>query len=270
VKRWQVPAALAATVVISASVTLLVRDEQRRAESPATPAPAPIQSAPAPEAEPTAAALPAPAETAATAPLASRMPDAPRAEVLSARAQASGSAGLHQAGRGGQLAPTPRVAPAQPSAAMPTSSAEIPSAAVAKEDQTGAGDAGRETEIARPSEPALDDLRKAEEPARLVKQVQELAGGAEHEEADSKAKLSGRRRDAPAGPAVSALPAAVGDVQTRTEPSKPGAAEHTPEEWIKQIRRLRAQNLTKAADESLREFKKRYPDYVLPDDLKPR
>jgi TolA-binding protein len=47
------------------------------------------------------------------------------------------------------------------------------------------------------------------------------------------------------------------------------AAEADPQRWIERIRALRAAGKLQEAEESLREFRKRYPDFRLPPDLEP-
>jgi hypothetical protein len=50
----------------------------------------------------------------------------------------------------------------------------------------------------------------------------------------------------------------------------PAAAEaktRTPEAWIEEIRRLKAQGREEEAATELAEFRKRHPDYSLPPDL---
>jgi hypothetical protein len=46
------------------------------------------------------------------------------------------------------------------------------------------------------------------------------------------------------------------------------AKERTPEKWLEDIRKLRTENKTTEAERELAEFKKRYPDYILPEDLR--
>lgn len=46
------------------------------------------------------------------------------------------------------------------------------------------------------------------------------------------------------------------------------AANRTPDQWIEEIRRLRSQDRTEEANQALAELKRRFPDFVLPDDLK--
>jgi hypothetical protein len=48
----------------------------------------------------------------------------------------------------------------------------------------------------------------------------------------------------------------------------PEAKERTPEKWIEDIRKLKTEGKASEAERELAEFKKRYPDYRLPDDLR--
>ena len=42
----------------------------------------------------------------------------------------------------------------------------------------------------------------------------------------------------------------------------------TPEAWLERIAELRKQNRMREAEESLAEFRKRYPDYKIPEALR--
>src|SRR6266496_4022769 len=46
------------------------------------------------------------------------------------------------------------------------------------------------------------------------------------------------------------------------------AKERTPEKWLEDIRKLKTQGKTAEVERELAEFKKRYPDYRPPDDLR--
>jgi hypothetical protein len=46
------------------------------------------------------------------------------------------------------------------------------------------------------------------------------------------------------------------------------ARERTPEKWLEDIRKLKTQAKTAEAERELAEFRKRYPDYRLPEDLR--
>lgn len=47
-------------------------------------------------------------------------------------------------------------------------------------------------------------------------------------------------------------------------------APETPEQWLERIAKLRDAGQARAADESLAEFRKRYPDYRIPEKLRAR
>jgi TolA-binding protein len=44
--------------------------------------------------------------------------------------------------------------------------------------------------------------------------------------------------------------------------------ERSPETWLADVRKLKAQGRTEEAERELAEFRKRYPDFRLPDDLR--
>ena len=46
------------------------------------------------------------------------------------------------------------------------------------------------------------------------------------------------------------------------------AKERTPEKWLEDIRKLRTEGKATEAERELAEFRKRYPDYILPEDLR--
>jgi hypothetical protein len=74
-------------------------------------------------------------------------------------------------------------------------------------------------------------------------------------------------------PASAAAPAGVGAVaESRVRAAAPVAklsqAPLTPEAWLERIAELRKQNRKREADESLAEFRKRYPDYRIPEPLR--
>jgi hypothetical protein len=58
--------------------------------------------------------------------------------------------------------------------------------------------------------------------------------------------------------------AATGAISIR----RSDAPERSPQTWLEDIRRLKAQSRTEEAERELAEFRKRYPDFLLPDDLR--
>jgi len=75
------------------------------------------------------------------------------------------------------------------------------------------------------------------------------------------------RAAAPAAPAAdSAVARAAPEPRMRAEgAAKLSVAPLTPEAWLARIAELRKQGRTREADESLAEFRKRYPDYKIPE-----
>jgi hypothetical protein len=75
-------------------------------------------------------------------------------------------------------------------------------------------------------------------------------------------------RAAPAAPppGADALSGATGAMGIRG--TILGAAGRSPEAWLEDIRKLKTQGNTAEAERELAEFKRRYPDYRLPDDLR--
>jgi len=71
-----------------------------------------------------------------------------------------------------------------------------------------------------------------------------------------------------AAPAVTPAPAATSGAVTSALSAAPKAAERSPQAWIEDIRKLMAAGKSEEAGGELAEFKKRYPDYTLPEDLR--
>lgn len=60
---------------------------------------------------------------------------------------------------------------------------------------------------------------------------------------------------------------AVAPAVTR-EGAQRSAQEETPEKWLERIAKLRSEGRHAAADETLAEFRRRYPDYRIPDEMR--
>jgi hypothetical protein len=195
-RRWGAPVAIAATVVVTSTLTLMVfeRKSDLDAMAPATSRavrPAKVSPAEPKRAEPPG--TPSPAKLQPIAP-----------------------------------------APAIPPAALRRDQArQRPGESAAPSRPLGTGQPAFVPEIPRTSEV----LRKAEE----TKPVPATA-------------------DAAAGAGVPAAGA-----------SRPGVSEAgertTPERWLQDIRKLRTEGKAAEAERELDEFRKRYPDYRLPEDL---
>ena len=82
-----------------------------------------------------------------------------------------------------------------------------------------------------------------------------------------------RAYESPSAPPAKAAPApsaavvpgsAAGGISIR----RSDAPERTPQAWLEDIRKLKAEGKPDEAGRELAEFRKRYPDYALPDDLR--
>jgi hypothetical protein len=237
-RRWGVPVALAATVLVTSTLALMVYERQSgldaiapqasragrtkvspaepRADQPRTPSPAVLQPiAPAP---PISQALQSdrveqgPGESAATSGGLGTgpafVPEVPRtAEVLRKRDEA------------------------KPAPVAPAPAANVRAGAI-------------------PPQPPVPDTRRAFDLQPPMRPVQAPAA------APAAGALS---ESAPQGTSVAA---------TGSRLASPEAKERTPEKWLEDIRKLRFEGKMADADRELAEFKKRYPDYRLPEDLR--
>lgn len=193
--RWRVPFALAASVVLATSLTVLVREQKEDPSQLGTPA---ETAQPAPPAAPPAAA-PTAGATAKTAP------------------------------------PTAEPARAETRQAKPEHSREAN----------------------RPAPRAADEARR------------DAKSDASAASAASSGSLAAERKAAQAAPAAAAIQAAPAAPAANALPGAPAdSAMRSPEQWLEEIRRLRHAGHQTEADASLAEFRKRYPDYPLPEDLK--
>ena len=192
-QAWTLPMGVAATLVLTVTLTLLVQREQ---EPPLGEAPLPRAPAAAPQerAEPGAEL---PAKTAA--------PPAAKREAVRREAEA----------------PPP----------APTPAASRPA-----------------------SQPPVVEQKALPAPAP------EAVGAAE----PARPAAAMRRQSAPAADAV--------EMRAKSAPLRKeaagAAAARTPEQWLEEIRQLKARGRDQQAAEALAEFRQAYPDYRLPEDLR--
>lgn len=202
-RRWQVPFALAATVVLATSLVLLMPDR----DADELPVPGNPQSdRQVPESAPASTPQPNP-----QAPSPKRDPGLVRPEPSAPERQR----------------PAENVTREARTAASPSA-------------RDAAQSAGAPQDTANPAPAAA-------------------AGGVAEESAGSPVRQSAAVPSAPAAPS---RPAAA----VRSERSE--RAERTPEQWLVEIRKLRQEGRLAEAEASLAELKKRFPQFVLPDDLK--
>jgi hypothetical protein len=217
--RWRVPLSLAATVVVAATVTLMVQEEERRAFEDA-PARAPAPAAPA------VVETPAPSGT----PEQAKPRDAPQRP--------------------------PAVKPAVPGRAAPPPT-EVQRAPAA--------------DAAAPPPPELEKLE-----SRRQRREEPEAAGVFPASPPAPAPTPKPRAPQPSAAPPAAAPSGVSPALSRERAAGERPARETrsapepsrsPEQWIEEIRRLKAQGRDTDAAAELAEFRRRYPNYPLPVDL---
>jgi len=244
-RRWGTPVALAATVLVTFTLALMVFERQSGLEATAPEARRTDRQAKVLPAEPRAD------QPGTPSPLVLR-PIAPALPISQAlqRDPVEQGPGGRTVSRGdlgtGQTSSVPEVpraadvlrkreeAKPAPAAAAPAASGERAGAT----QQAPVPDAQRAFDVQPPIRPAQ---APASAPAPGANTLRESAS-----------TLQG------AG-AVGALTSSV---------AVPDAKERTPEKWLADIRKLKTEGKAIEAERDLVEFKKRYPDYILPEDLR--
>lgn len=215
-RRWRVPLSIAATVILSATITLLVYEteeappSQPRSDRATEPAPAARNAAPEPEAQ--------------TAPQ--------RREARPREPAAAGG-----------------VAPSAPS--------PVPSAAEERKQQSAPAqerDSLRDQSVplAKERAPAAPASAAPKPEAMPAPQPQAMPAPRPVPPSEAPGKLEAAPAAPPAGAAVSV----------------PTPQRVTPEDWVAEIRRLKREGRDAEAATLLTELTKRFPDFVLPDDLR--
>jgi len=232
-RRWHVPVSIAAVVIVSVSLVILVREE---GGEQIVPAPVP---AVAPTAEqPAAPALqPAPATVAGEA--AQPQAAAPAPPRRESREDASVPAAL------GKLADSARPEPGPP---------EVSSAGAMVTPESGA----------RPLQLSLAAPRVAEERAASPSAEAGTAGRMAGASAVATEPLVARSAaDAPQVKSMARAVAAKPPEQDRL-PVWHAFEKEPPQKWLAQIEELRRQGRAAEAEEMLSEFKRRFPGHPLP------
>jgi hypothetical protein len=256
--RWRVPLSIAAIVVVSATVTLMVADERAHLPGDATRRPPAPSSAQQPAERSPAAAAPQEkdavqrATSGAVAPvgITDRAVEAAKPDREEVHAPPPGAASVAEeapaaVGSGAAAKAERRAAP--PAAPEPGFVPAPPAEATgALRDEVRAQEAP-----ARAAAPATASPRAAPE-------LHEAPSGAAGD-IQSQRESAGRARLEQAAPAAKSVQGQDAEL----------AAEADPQRWIERIRALRAAGKLQEAEESLREFRKRYPDFRLPPDLEP-
>ena len=234
--RWAPPVAIAATVLLTSSLVLKVFLAQPEAVSPSAPEPElrPRQ-APAEEEKPVEVRPPrneAPAQQPdATPPGFSSTMDAGEAARLDRMKRDLGAMKLSTIPSESPV-PEPRPAPALKKEAARSAAATNAPQAAAPLSVFGATAPARSAPAAKPAQPLV---QAPAPPVPAQPQAQE------------------------AQPAPVAQAAAL---------SSAAAKERTPQAWIEDIRALMKEGKFEETGAEIAKFKKRYPDYVLPEDLR--
>jgi len=118
-------------------------------------------------------------------------------------------------------------------------------------------------EAAKPVAPAPSrELARAAAPAASASDTAKAAAPAPVQEGARPAARAAAAADA-------AVAGAAAEPRMRAESAaKLSSAPLTPEVWLARIAELRKEGRTREADESLAEFRKRYPDYKIPESLR--
>jgi len=232
VSQWAAPAATAAVLVLTVSVSLI--SLERRPDLATSDV---RHDVPALPKAPPAAAVPAPMQAPATAPV----PEAPAQQALPA--------------------PTPPAAleKAKPNrdAAPPTAKLRAQEAAPMREEKRREPDAQVQEGFSAPP-PAL--------PAKTTMPAPAAAPMARDSAEAPQRNLATPAPQAPAAAAAGA--SASGMVGQRAKKESTDSAARAPEAWLKDIVELHREGKTREALEELEKFRKRFPDYVLPPELK--
>jgi hypothetical protein len=281
VQRWRVPLSIAALLVVSASVTLMIAE--RDAHLP-TAAPAARQkTAPAPgdAAEPRAARealAPSEATKRAAQPTADAIAQQPLAvppEPAESRAPAAGANAPQPAGPGGANTEASERKDAREAAAWRES--DSPDGAPGAPPSTAQPPAAAKVEAPPPAAPAMRDeaapvAREEAAPGAGAARAVEAESGTElRKKRESASDLESMMREAQT-PGEADQPPGRARLKLQARPAAPAPlpdAQPLPEQWIERIRELRRQGLAAEAEASLEQFRERYPDFALPADLAP-
>ena len=276
VQRWRLPLSIAALVVVSASITLMI--SQRDAHLPIPYA----ERVTTDKAE--RAARPTKPTAAGELERDQALPGVPQAPPPATPTPAKDAADvLSNTEAHKQAARAERAAPVSPQAArsseQPPASAPTPNPPTAEPPAAGAARAvaptgvqGSQAGSARaPLEPALE-AAKMRAPSATAVSPEPRSARAPEREVGAEAKS---HADQPAPAQEGSPPGARARVKAPVAPAAPaqqaaeedGAGALQPLEWIERIRELRRKGHGAEAEASLRAFRERYPDYTLPADL---
>jgi hypothetical protein len=263
VRRWSPPFALAATVVLSFTLFLRVSEEKPGEYAPPVP-----EQRPAPPAE-EAKSAEKPKPDATAKPAAAPRPQVPPpparpAESLATRKPAPKPAAARAPVPPQPFTPAPRLAPVERAAPAPRAAPvpqPAPAAAALKKE---APETVRADRPETAPEPRSEDRRALESaPVReALPGAPAPLPSAPPRAIEPFAQPSAPDATGAASGAPAASDAAAGIVIRRSTP------ERSPQSWLEDIRRLKTEGKTGEAARELAEFRKRYPEYALPEDLR--
>lgn len=120
------------------------------------------------------------------------------------------------------------------------------------------------------SAPAAAPAREEARPTARAEAAEQRAMRADigAKPAETAAALDSVAADAARSAPPPAVAGAVAESRLSAAVAKIAQSPLTPEVWLERIAELRKQNRKREADESLAEFKKRYPDYRIPEALR--
>jgi len=275
-RRWRVPLSVAATVLLSATITLMVY-ESENAPPPLAPARPEVDGAGGAQREDQRSRVQAPER-----PAEAERKTAPETEAQAAPKRQASSASEPAAP--GVVAPSatppapfPADARAKPSAPMQAERGET--APLAKESAPAqppsAPARARAAPLPPPAQPSTAPGKREAEPAATGPAGAGAATATENRAlADRPAGRAAEAAPAPArtpAPAARALPAMKPAPATRPAwlpPSGRVAELVTPEDWVAEIRWLKREGRDAEAATWLAELEARFPGYTLPDDLR--
>jgi len=246
--RWGVPVALAATVLVTSTLALMVYEQQSGLDATAPQVPRAGRPAKASPAEPKRAAQPEkspPAELPRVAP--QPAPPVPQAAVPLDRAKQR-TVETAFSGKGPATGRSERVPEVPRGFEILRKSEEVKPAPVAPAPGASVSPA------ALPGANQAAPLQDAPRASEIRQQAPPVAG---------LASRAGSLRESGSTFQGSSVAAIVGN-----RVAAPEATERTPEKWLEDIRKLKAEGKATEAERELAEFKKRYPDYRLPEDLR--
>ena len=247
-RRWGVPVTLAATVLVTSTLALMVYERQSGLDAIAPQVPRAGRPAKVSPAEPKRAAQPEkspPAELPRVAP--QPAPPVPQAAVPLDRAKQR-TVETAFSGKGPATGRSERVPEVPRGFEILRKSEEVKPAPVAP--APGASVSPAALPGANQAAPLQDTPRASE----IRQQAPPVAG---------LASRAGSLRESGSTFQGSSVAAIVGN-----RVAAPEATERTPEKWLEDIRKLKTEGKATEAERELAEFKKRYPDYRLPEDLR--